>query len=87
MPYKDKKPQHTIQTDYYDGKKLVRSNHAKHPNSAVCLAVKHMQTRRYSATTCEVFDTSSGELHAVLKMPIAKDEILILYKREVKADK
>ena len=70
-----------IRTDYYNGKELIKTNRATYPNSAVLRCVDHMQLNDYGATTAEVFDEDTGELHAVVKF--GQEQINILYKREV----
>jgi len=72
-----------IKTVFYFEKKAVRANHARWANNAVPNAVKHMQLNEYAATHCEVYDTVSGDLHAVIKRSVNGD-IHILFKREVK---
>lgn len=72
-----------IKTVYYLKHTVQRINHAAHANSAVPRCVGHMQLNRYSATTAEVFDTTTGELHAVITRSI-DGTIRIVFKREVK---
>lgn len=74
--------QRNIQSSFYRGRHLVKTNRAAHANSAVLRAVDHLQLNHYEATTCEVFDIASGVLHAVLKRRLSGD-LEILYKREV----
>lgn len=61
----------TVQTTFYERPKLTSQpreecqiNLAKYPRSAVLRAVDHMQTNRYGADFCEVFDTNTNESHA-----------------------
>ena len=70
-----------IRTDFYFGKKVVKSNFSKFADNGVVNAVRHLQSRKYDSTHCEVYDTSSGELHAVLRMSIGKDKLEVVYKR------
>lgn len=72
-----------IRTVFYQHKDVVRVNHAKWANNAVPNAVGHMQLNQYDATHCEVFDSASGELHAVIRRKIGGEVIEILFKREV----
>lgn len=73
----------TIKTVFYRVREVVKATHSSWANNAVPNAVGHMQVNQYDATHCEVYDTSSGELHAVIKRSITGD-IHILFKREVK---
>lgn len=75
--------QRPIRTVFYQGKKEVRVNRSTWANNAVPNAVRHMQTNEYAATHCEVFDSTNGELHAVIRRSMSGD-IEILFKREVK---
>jgi triacylglycerol esterase/lipase EstA (alpha/beta hydrolase family) len=74
-----------IKTTFYNGRNLIRVNHAKHSNAAVVRAVDHMQTNHYGATVAEVYDEQSGELHAVLTRSISG--MKIVFKREIEGDK
>jgi hypothetical protein len=71
-----------IQTVYYRGKQILRVNNAKWPNSAVLRCVDSMQLNKYGATTAEVFDNTTGELHAVVTHSVV-GKIQIIFKREV----
>lgn len=71
-----------IVTSYYRGKALVKATMSSHPNNAVVNAIGHMQINEYQATTCEVYDGDSGELHAVIRRKMNAD-IEILFRREV----
>lgn len=71
----------TIQTTYYGGKSVVKNNTAVHANTAVLRCVDHMQLDHYSASVAEVFDHTTGTLHAVIKRNIKG--IVIVFKREV----
>ena len=56
-----------IQTTYYGMRnEVVQINLALHAKSAVLRAVSHMQDNTYGASTCEVFDTQTSELHAAI---------------------
>jgi hypothetical protein len=68
----------------YSGVKgeTLKINHASYANSAVLRAVDHMQLNNYGAKVAEVFDSSSGELHAVIRNSM-NGEIRIVYEREV----
>lgn len=73
-----------IQTVFYQRHNVVRVTRSKWANTAVPNAVKHMQTNEYDATHCEVYDASTGVLHAVIKYHIGTNRIEILFKREVR---
>jgi hypothetical protein len=73
-----------IKTTFYQGKNLIRVNHAKFANAAVIRAVGHMQTNHYGATVAEVYDEQTGELHAVLTRSVSG--MKILFKREIEGD-
>lgn len=56
-----------IQSTYYGpDKKEVQINLAKHERSAVMRAIDHMSLNHYGAAVCEVFDTNTAQLHAVI---------------------
>lgn len=73
-----------IKTTFYNGRNLLKVNHAKHANAAVVRAVGHMQTNHYGATVAEVYDESTGELHAVLTRSMKG--MRIVFKRDVEED-
>ena len=73
-----------VQTIYYLRGVIVKTNRARHSNSAVLRCVDHMQFNHYEATTAEVFDETTGVLHAVLRRPIAGDQVIIVFQRPVK---
>lgn len=75
-----------IKTVFYRGKEVVHTNRAVHANSAVLNCVNHLQFNRYEATTAEVFDEMSGELHAVFRRPVNGEQIVIVFKREFKGE-
>lgn len=79
-----------IQTIFYQGsgkaEVVVRVNRARWANNAVAQAVKHMQINEYDATVCEVFDTRTGTLLAVIRRYVSQNKIEILYKRKDKED-
>lgn len=82
-----------IKTKYYVGRRYndpIRTNSSKDANHAVAQAVLHMQVGHYTdidgnpATACEVFDSESGMLHAVVsRSPLG--QITINYKRDPRA--
>jgi hypothetical protein len=72
-----------IQTVYYQGRVVVKTNRAGHANSAVPRCVDHMQLNRYQAQVAEVFDMRSGVLHAVIRRNVSGN-IAIIFKREPK---
>jgi hypothetical protein len=77
-----------IRTDYYFNNKLVRTNRAKHPNSAILRCIDHMQLNSYGATSAEVYDENRSELHAVVTRSISnKPKIALVFKREIEGAK
>lgn len=72
-----------IRTVFYHKDAAVKTNHAMWANNAVPNAIRHMQINQYDATHCEVYDQTSGELHAVIKAHIGSNRIEILFKRTV----
>ena len=72
----------TITTNFYHRKELVKTNNAAYANNAVLRCVDHLQINHYRATHAEVFDSSDGELHAVVKRHMNGD-LEVLFKREV----
>lgn len=74
----------TITTEYFsptDHKTPVKVNLSASPQSAVMLAVGHMQMNDYGAELCNVFDNQTAELHAVIKH-YPDGHIRILFKRD-----
>ena len=72
-----------IRAIYYDAKKeVVRTNHGNWPRTMTLHVVDHLQLDEYGATVAEVFDITSGVLHAVVTRGVRKVEII--YKREPK---
>lgn len=75
-------PKMSIRTVYTDDKNvIVKTNHAKHPNSAVLNAVNNMQMNSYGAKVAEVYDVLNGCLHAQITRN-KNGNIEIVYKRE-----
>lgn len=74
----------TIQTTYYFNKMVVKNTASLHANNAVPNCVKHLQTNDYEANVAEVYDSETGELHAVITRRV-NGSIVIIFKREVKA--
>lgn len=73
-----------IKTKYYVGKRYhdpVRVNHSSDANTAVATCVLHMQINHYGATSAEVYDDESGQLHAIVTRSIS-GQIQIAYKRD-----
>jgi hypothetical protein len=71
----------TIKTVFYRGKVEIKTNRAKHANSAVLRAVDHMQLNSYGATVAEVYDEETAELHAVVTHNVA-GRISIVFRRD-----
>jgi hypothetical protein len=75
-----------IQTVYYEdirGRHPVKITRSRWALNAVPNCVKRMQLNEYGATLAEVYDTETGELHAVIRHTMDR-EIKILFQREVK---
>lgn len=75
-----------IRSVYYSdltARTVEKVNRGLHARSAVPRAIDHMQVNHYSALLCEVYDDTTGELHAVIRRKVDKGEIVILYRREV----
>ena len=70
-----------IKTVFYAQGDDVHTNSSSNPNRAVAQCVAHMQVNHYSATAAEVYDHTSGELHAVVKRSV-NGNINIVYKRD-----
>jgi len=73
---------------YYEdlrARNVVKTTRSKHPSSAILHAVDHLQLDHYGASLCEVFNSQTGVLWAVLKRTAQKIEIV--YKRKVKEPK
>ena len=76
----------TIKTVYYatrGRKEVVRTTSAATGTNAVPHAVKHMRSNRFSAEAAEVYDSSTGALHAVIHRSVG-GKITILFEREYK---
>lgn len=78
-----------IRSDFYEGVtrrgEPVRVNRARWALKAVPNAIIHMQLDTYRARLCEVYDESTGELHAQIKRGINGD-ITIHYARPIRED-
>jgi hypothetical protein len=72
-------PRHIV-SQYLYGHKETRVTRAKYASKAVPNAVMHMQMDDYQANVCQVWDESTGELHAVIKRNV-KGAIYILFSR------
>lgn len=70
-----------IKTVFYVGKEDVHTNSSNDPNRAVAQCVAHMQVNHYGAHAAEVYDHTTGELHAVVKRHV-QGIINIVYKRD-----
>lgn len=70
-----------IKTVFYVGRDEVHTNSSSNPNRAVAQCVAHMQVNHYAATAAEVYDHTTGELHAVVKRHV-QGNINITYKRD-----
>jgi hypothetical protein len=53
-----------IKTKYYAGKELLRTNSSTDANRAIAQCVYHMQVNHYGSNVAEVYDDTSGQLHA-----------------------
>ena len=74
-----------IKTVYYRHDKVVRINRARLVFNAVPNAIKHIQVKGYDSTHCEVYDSVTGELYAVIKYT-RKREVVILFKHDMVED-
>lgn len=70
-----------IKTVYRLAGEPVHVNSSSNPNRAVAQCVAHMQVNHYGATVAEVYDDTSGALHAVVKRHV-QGNINIAYKRD-----
>lgn len=73
-----------IKTKFYAGRDYanpVKINSSSDANTAVATCVLHMQINHYGATTAEVYDDSSGQLHAIVKRSI-NGQLTISYRRD-----
>lgn len=74
-----------IKTRYYRGKHTpVKETSARWANKAVPNAIAHMQVNEYDATSCEVWDDDTGELHAVIKRSIKGNIEIVFHRRPVR---
>jgi hypothetical protein len=72
-----------IHTFYYRDNKVVRVTASRWANNAVPRCIWHMQLNDYGATSAEVVDSITGDLHAVIHHNVV-GKIHIIFKREVK---
>lgn len=73
-----------IKTKYYQGKRYnepLQVNSSRDANTAVATCVLHMQVNHYGATSAEVYDNDSGQLHAIVTRSVT-GMIQIAYKRD-----
>ena len=76
--------QRWIKTKYCQGKRYhdpIQVNSASDANWAVAKCVAHMQINHYEATSAEVYDDNTGELHAIVTRSI-NGQIRIDYRRD-----
>jgi hypothetical protein len=76
--------QRYVKTKFYIGKRYhdpVQINSASDANTAVATCVLRMQINQYSATSAEVYDDNTGELHAIVTRSI-NGQIRIDYRRD-----
>ena len=78
-----------IRSDFYEGTTRrgapVKVNRARWALKAVPNAIIHMQLDTYRASLCEVYDESTGELHAQIKRGV-NGNITIHYARPLRED-
>lgn len=82
-------PERPIRSVYYSdhrARHVVKTSRGKYARTAVPRAVDRMQVNDYQAVLCEVYDDSSGVLHAVIKRSVDRGEIHILFQREVSTE-
>lgn len=73
-----------IMSQYINRFKETKVTRAKYASRAVPNAVMHMQMNDYDAFTCQVWDESTGELHAVIKRSVKGDIRILFYRTPVK---
>lgn len=71
-----------IKSVYYFRREIVRKNSASNPLRCTSRCVEHLRLDSYGATHVEVFDETTGTLHAVVKRDM-QGNIHILYEREL----
>jgi hypothetical protein len=74
----------TIRTKFYRGKRYhdpVQVNSSSDANWAVAKCVAHMQVNHYQASSAEVYDDNTGELHAIVTRSV-NGQIRIEYRRD-----
>lgn len=69
-----------VQAVFYKSGKAVRINHSACHNNAVVNAIRHMQINQYNAGLCEVFNSETGKLYAVIKWTKVGTHLAILYR-------
>lgn len=69
-----------VQAIFYRGSEIVRTNNSSYPNNAVVNAIRHMQVNQYNADVCEVFNSETGKLYAVVKWTMVGTHLAILYR-------
>ncbi len=75
----------TIRTYYYDHKgNVLRTVAAAHPNSAMESALRRMALNLYAATTAQVVDTETGEVHGEVVLR-KNGKIEVTYVRDPRA--
>lgn len=77
-----------IQTDYYRGSFLVKSNLALHANKAVEYAVRYMRSNKYEATHAEVYDRKTAKQHSALRNALIKGKLtmIVVFEGDYKPD-
>lgn len=75
--YREEHPR-PIRSQYLHGHAEVKVTRAKYASTAVPAAVMHMQMDDYDAFTCQVWDDSTGKLHAVIKRSV-KGDLKVLF--------
>jgi hypothetical protein len=84
LPYKEDRHR-KIQTTYWRDEEVVKINLASYPNKAVLHCIDHMQKNHYGATSAEVYDVESAEVHASISHDVV-GEIGVHIEREVTED-
>lgn len=69
-----------IKSVYYQGREVVKKNSSSNPLRCASRCLEHLRLNSYEATHAEVFDETTGTLHAVLKRDV-KGNIHVLYER------
>lgn len=73
-----------IKTVYHRRNEPPKITRALNANRAVATAVAHMQINQYGSHLCEVYDSETGELHAIIKRSV-NGRLTIDFQRDPRA--